>query len=67
MENKEHRSRGKHFTHFIGLKIREGSYKDIGVIKAKFKMGISEIAREAISQYIGRVKADHPDLFKSGD
>ena len=67
MENKEHRSKGKHFTRFIGLKIRESSYKDIKIINSKFKMGISEIAREAISQYVGRVKSDHPDLFKSGD
>lgn len=67
MNKKERRKRDKHFTHYIGINVRDNLYSDMVVYRDKFHTGFSEIGREAISQYIGRAKAGHPELFKVGD
>jgi len=66
MNKKEHRKRDKHFTHLVVSKIRDNLYSDMVIFRDKFHTGFSEIIREALSQYISRAKADHPELFKHG-
>jgi len=65
VENKNKRKpKVKHYGSVMHLRIREDMIRDIETACNVFRMTSSELGREAISQYIGRLRSDYPDKFK---
>lgn len=55
----------KLFTSDIRVRLRESQRAELDVLGSAFGMDISEMVRDAVSQWLGRQKTDYPDLFRN--
>jgi len=64
MEKQIRRPKPRHYPKDCHVRLRDNVYNDMVIIGSRFSMDMSEIVREAVSQYIGRIRNDYPDMFK---
>jgi hypothetical protein len=53
----------KIFTKGIHVLLRESQMVDLVTAGERFNMDISEMVRDAVSQWLGRQRADYPEMF----
>jgi predicted DNA-binding protein len=64
IEVKERKPKRRNYNRFIAVRLRDSQIEDMDKLKPLFGMTISEMVREAVTQWIGQAMNDYSDRLR---